>query len=73
MDHSGFRKNNQKNFVISSKVPDVTKEKPCWLGIDEAGRGPVLGMYFSAASSDNIVQLMSNSLVYVLSSSSPPS
>ncbi|XP_029655818.1 ribonuclease H2 subunit A [Octopus sinensis] len=43
MDHSGFRKNNQKNFVISSKVPDVTKEKPCWLGIDEAGRGPVLG------------------------------
>ncbi|GAB1604780.1 ribonuclease H2 subunit A-like [Argonauta hians] len=43
MDHSGFRESNLKNLVISSKVPDVTKEKPCWLGIDEAGRGPVLG------------------------------
>ncbi|CAD0201794.1 unnamed protein product [Chrysodeixis includens] len=36
-------KNNYSNFISSSEVPEVCKSEPCMLGVDEAGRGPVLG------------------------------
>lgn len=37
-------KANSKRNVNSSKAPSVCKSEACMLGIDEAGRGPVLGM-----------------------------
>ncbi|KAF5275894.1 hypothetical protein FQR65_LT04133 [Abscondita terminalis] len=35
--------NNSDNSFYISSIPELCKEKSCILGIDEAGRGPVLG------------------------------
>lgn len=43
MDITPYNEKNTHNFKLFSNIPDVCKSEPCVLGIDEAGRGPVLG------------------------------
>ena len=43
MDVEKYTNKNDANFLHLSNVPEICKSKPCVLGIDEAGRGPVLG------------------------------
>lgn len=50
LDLDAFLADTNRSCSVESSVPDWARDEECCMGIDEAGRGPVLGMNTAAAT-----------------------
>ena len=46
VDVSAYLVDTRRSCSLQSTIPDAALKEECCMGIDEAGRGPVLGKYF---------------------------
>lgn len=56
MDFSELEKDNTGRCRLSSPVPAVCRKESCVLGVDEAGRGPVLGASLGSGKGRGVVR-----------------
>lgn len=56
MDLSELEKDNTGRCRLSSPVPAVCRKESCVLGVDEAGRGPVLGASLGPGKGRGVVR-----------------
>lgn len=71
MDLSEYGNDNSQNCKVISEIPEIARSEPCCVGIDEAGRGPVLGEFGvnkmvarSVSDFDENLRVKANSLFY---------
>ncbi|XP_042306229.1 ribonuclease H2 subunit A isoform X1 [Sceloporus undulatus] len=70
MELSAFEADNSVNCRLGSAVPAICRSQPCCLGIDEAGRGPVLATT-SATPVRELLQMWPHGLWNLLLSCGP--